>query len=185
MTTASKMERKLHLVSADAEAVTTLRVAIATGCRGAADVPFGQAVTFAIYDVGPARSDLVAMIEFAAVPRRCAAANDNPDDCEFRIDARMEALAGCHVIFARRIGDVAVTAAMKRHIHPIELARDEPVGDLLQRCETMLASSPPPWVRRILNSAAESTGSRHEEGAAATQSGVTSELCLASSCLGR
>ena len=99
--------------------------------------------------MAPQANEQVGVVELAATPRKCAAANDNPDDCQRRIEARLEALAGCHVIFARQIGDVAAAAAMKRRIHPIEMARDEPIAALLARCQAMLSANPPPWLRRI------------------------------------
>ncbi|MBK8175091.1 MAG: hypothetical protein IPK66_07460 [Rhodospirillales bacterium] len=84
------------------------------------------------------------------MPRKCAADNDNPDDCDDRFEARIGALSGCQMIFARELGDIAVAAAMKARIHPIELVREEAISALISRCQTMMATNPPPWLRHVI-----------------------------------
>lgn len=151
MTVVHQAERRLRVVH-DGEQAVVLRIAIATRNNELADVPFGRTPMFAVYEVGLDASSLRELIEFAVPPLRCAADNDNPDDCEDRLEARIAALAGCQVLFARCIGEAATAAAMKAHIHPIELARDETVVALLRRCQAMLATKPPPWLRRAAGS---------------------------------
>ncbi|QNT70287.1 NifB/NifX family molybdenum-iron cluster-binding protein [Defluviicoccus vanus] len=160
MTVAHQTERRLRVVC-DGEQAAVLRIAIATRNNELADVPFGRTPMFAVYEVGLDASSLRELIEFAVPPHRCAADNDNPDDCEGRLDARIAALAGCQVLFARCIGEAATAAAMKAHIHPIELARNETVVALLRRCQAMLATNPPPWLRRAVGSPGAIAGARN------------------------
>lgn len=148
-----KAERKLRLVEAGVENQRTLRIAVATRGHGFVDESFGRTTMFAIYEVAADASRLVELVQFAPIPRKCDAANDNPDDCEHGIEARIAALGTCHLIFARAIGDVAAASVMKGHMHPIKVARDEPIEALLGRCRAMLATNPPPWVRRIIAAA--------------------------------
>ena len=149
-------ERRLRLIDVAATDGAALRIAVATQSNRSVDETFGRATLFAIYDVSVDACRLVELLEFAVQPRRCDdAANDNPDDCEDRVAARIAALAGCHLIFARRIGDIAVAAAMKSNIHPVELARDEPITALLDRCRAMLAGNPPPWLRHVVGTPAD------------------------------
>lgn len=144
-------QRRLRLIDAAGSGRAALRIAIATGKTGLVDATFGRATLFAVYDVERDTCQLVELIQFPRPPHTCSdAANDNPDDCEERVDARIRELAGCHVVFARRIGDVAAASAMKNNIHPIEVAKDEPITALLDRCRAMLAGNPPPWLRRIV-----------------------------------
>lgn len=148
-------ERRLRLIDTSAGDRVSMRIAIATRNNRLADETFGRTTLFAVYEVAADASQLVELIEFAQRPCKCSdVANDNPDDCEARVKARIAALDGCQVVFARRIGDVAVAAAMKHNIHPVALARDEPIGALLSRCQAMLAGNPPPWLRRIIGAAA-------------------------------
>lgn len=144
----TKPERKIRIVGSEDDTKGTLRVAIATGGNGVVDASFGRATMFAVYEVAIETSQLVEFIQFAPLPRKCSAANDNPDECQHRIDARIAAIDTCHLIFARRIGDVAAASAIKSGIHPIAVPRDEPIPALLGRCQTMLATNPPPWLRR-------------------------------------
>lgn len=145
--------RRLRLVDAASPKEPTLRIGVATSGRGVADGAFGRAPMFAIYQVGADASCLVEVLEFTAQPRRCAADNDNPNDCDDRLAARIAALSGCQVVFARQMGDAAAAAAMKAHVHPVELTWDEPIAALLRRCQSMLATNPPPWLRRAAGAA--------------------------------
>lgn len=170
--------RLLRLVDDGFEAGGGLRMAVATHDLRQVSEPFGRTVLLAVYDVFVGSSELVAVIEFAPVPQRCTAANDNPEDCESRISARLDALPGCHVLVAREIGDVAAAAAMKRRIHPIELTRAEPIAALIARCQRMLASNPPPWLRRLMTASGgglEHLDPEHEDPEAGA------ELCGSSS----
>ncbi len=145
--------RSLRLIPSHAEDGGRLRVAIATRGSQTVNEPFGRAEAFTVYDVSADASELVAIVEFPPVCRPCAAANDNPDDCPDRIEARVAALTGCHVLFTRAIGDSAAARAMRNNIHPLVIGRDETVGTLIGRCQAMLAGNPPPWVRRIVGTA--------------------------------
>lgn len=142
--------RALKLVPGHAAPGGCLRVAFATSGARMADESFGRAPTFSIYDVAADGADLVGIVEFDPVTPPCRAANDNPDDCPDRVGARLLALAGCHVLFARAIGDAAASRALGHDIHPLVVPRDEPISTLIGRCMAMLGSNPPPWVRRIV-----------------------------------
>lgn len=148
----TKPERKIRVVGSQGDTRAMLRVAIATGGDGVVDGSFGRATVFAIYEVATEASQLIELVQFAPLPHNCSAANDNPDECQHRIDARIAAIDGCHLIFARRIGDIAAASAIKSGIHPIAVSRDEPIPALLGRCQTMLATNPPPWLRRGIGS---------------------------------
>lgn len=157
--------RRLRLIDAASDDRTTLRIAIATSNTGLIDATFGRATFFAVYQVAHDESQLVELIQFAPPPHACSdAANDNPDDCEERVAARIRELAGCHVVFARRIGDIATASAMKNNIHPIEVAKDEPISALLSRCRAMLADNPPPWLRRIVGAMPEALEPQDDAG---------------------
>lgn len=142
--------RTLRLISSHTAAGGRLRVAIATRGSQAINEPFGRAQAFSIYDITADASELVAIVEFPMVCRPCAAANYNPDDCPDRIESRIDALTGCHVLFTQAIGDNAAACAIRNNIHPLVIARDETVAALIHRCQAMLVGNPPPWVRRII-----------------------------------
>lgn len=147
--------RAIRLVDPGGEPRTAVRVAIATGGSGLVDASLGRTTRLAIYEVAADESRLVELVEFPPMPRKCFAANDNPEECEGLVAVRMAAIDACHLVFARRIGDIAATSAMKRGIHPIAVPRDEPITALLARCQAMLATNPPPWLRKAIGAAAQ------------------------------
>lgn len=155
--------RSLRLISLGLDDESILRVAVATAGSGFVDETFGRTTMFAIYEVATDTSRLAEVIQFDPLPRKCDTANDNPDDCEQRVAARMSALATCQLVFARRIGDVAAALAMKNRIHPITLTRDEAIPDLLTRCRAMLANNPPRWLRRATGADIEAGVTAHTE----------------------
>lgn len=170
-----KTERAIRLVDPCGERRTAVRVAIATGGSGLVDAPLGRTPRLAIYEVAADESRLVGLVEFSPMPRKCMAANDNPDKCEGRVAMRMAAIDACHLVFARRIGDIAATSAMKRGIHPIAVPRDEPIATLLARCQAMLATNPPPWLRKAIAAAGHlSTRPERTEAAGIVRHGTIS-----------
>lgn len=146
--------RELRLVKCQETLDMRLRVAIATEDLQAVNAPFGRTAAFAIFEVAAEKSELVACIEFEAPPIRRAAANDNPDGCTPRLEARFEALEGCHVLFVSEISDLAAGRAMRRNIHPLVVPERPSIASLLSRCQAMLATNPPPWLRRVVSGGA-------------------------------
>ena len=51
------------------------------------------------------------------------------------------------------IGGPAAARIVGNKIHPVKLPRAEPISDILERVRTMLNGTPPPWLRKALNSA--------------------------------
>lgn len=142
--------RALRLVASPSAPQSRLRVAVATRDTRHANAPFGRAPGFVIYDVTAGSSCLVERIAFDPTFRLSVTANDNIDKCLPRLDARVAALAGCHLLFACAIGECAAARIMAAGIHPLVVTRGEPIAALLGRCQAMLAEKPAPWVRRMM-----------------------------------
>ena len=52
-------------------------------------------------------------------------------------------------------GGPAAARVVNARIHPIKVTSDEPIGDVLTRCQTMLRGNPPPWLRKVLQAGGE------------------------------
>ena len=127
-----------------------MRVAIATRDMKSLNAHFGSAPRFAVYDVTADGWDFVAAVVF----------DDNSDESgahksegEDRITPKVEALAGCHLLFCLAIGGPSAAKVVAARIHPIKTPQAAPIPEVLERTRAMLAGSPPPWLRKVLASA--------------------------------
>jgi nitrogen fixation protein NifX len=148
--------RRLQLVGIEDEqakgppAPGVVRVAIATRDMKGLNAHFGSAPRFAVYDVTKDGWDFVEAVAF----------DDNSDESgahksegEDRITPKVEALAGCHLLFCLAIGGPSAAKVVAARIHPIKTPQAAPIPEVLERTRAMLAGSPPPWLRKVLANA--------------------------------
>lgn len=142
--------RRLRLIDTEETmsnpAEKPLRVAIATQDMARLNAHFGSAKTFAIYDVTPTTSAFVEAVGFDDVADE-SGSHSALDD---RITPKVDALNGCNLLFVLAIGGPAAAKVVRANVHPIKVKEPEPIADVLARVQTMLAGSPPPWLRKIL-----------------------------------
>ncbi len=153
--------RRLQLVGVEDEPAKgppgpgVVRVAIATRDMKGLNAHFGSAPRFAVYDVTKDGWDFVEAVAF----------DDNSDESgahksegEDRITPKVEALAGCHLLFCLAIGGPSAAKVVAARIHPIKTPQASPIPEVLERTRAMLAGSPPPWLRKVLASAGVGPG---------------------------
>ena len=131
-----------------------MKVAIATQDLKTVDAHFAGARTMAIYEVSAEGSRLLEAIRFDQASNQDGVHGD-PDDGDDRLSARLEAIRGCQLLFVRAIGGPAAARVVNARIHPIKVTFDEPIGEVLGRCQTMLKGNPPPWLRKVLQAGRE------------------------------
>lgn len=127
-----------------------IRIAIATQDMKGLNAHFGSARKFAIYDVTTATSRFVSVAAFDEVSEEDGKHKDDGDD---RITPKVDALAGVHLLFVRAIGGPAAAKVVRAGIHPVKIADPQPIESVIARVQSMLAGSPPPWLRKILGQA--------------------------------
>ena len=142
------MSRTLRLVDSDAPAPgeTPLRIAIATNDLENLNAHFGSAKKFAVYEVWKTGARFVEAHEFGKFTEE-KGSHDSQDD---KITPKIEALAGCSLLFALAIGGPSAAKVVKAGIHPIKRKDPEPIADVLAQTRTMLNGTPPPFLRKIL-----------------------------------
>lgn len=161
MTATAMAPRRLRLVAAgdgtaqDRQATQpgcaqkggTMKVAFATQDMKTVDAHFAGAKTLAIYDVSADAHRFVEAVQFTSTSRQDGVHGDDMDD---RVTPRVEALAGCALLFVTAIGGPAAAQVVKARVHPIKVPQPESIEGLLDRVKTMLQGTPPPWLRKIL-----------------------------------
>lgn len=146
--------RRLSLVDTDASTVAaplpgSVRVAIASTDLKGLNAHFGSAPKFAVYDVTPSGWSFVEAVEFEGNTEGDGTHRTDGDD---RITPKVDALTGCHLLFCLAIGGPAAAKAVAQRIHPIK-AQQAPIDDVLEKVRAMLTGSPPPWLRKVLQTA--------------------------------
>lgn len=124
-----------------------MKIAFATQDLKTLDAHFGGARNFAIYDVSETETRFVEAVQFSAASKEDGVHHDSED----RIASRVEALKGCTLLFVQAIGGPAAAKVVNARIHPIKVAQPEPITALLDRVQTMLRGTPPPWLRKVLH----------------------------------
>jgi nitrogen fixation protein NifX len=148
--------RRLQLVGIEDDpakgppAPGVVRVAIATRDMKGLNAHFGSAPRFAVYDVTAHGWDFVEAVAFDDNSDESGAHRNEGED---RITPKVEALAGCHLLFCLAIGGPSAAKVVAARIHPIKTPQASPIPEVLERTRAMLAGSPPPWLRRVLAAA--------------------------------
>jgi nitrogen fixation protein NifX len=147
--------RRLSLVDTDEATPPSrpsgaVRVAIATRDMKSLNAHFGSTPRFAVYDVSPAGWTFVEALAFDELADETGAHKTDGDD---RIGPKVEALAGCHLLFCLAIGGPSAARVVAARIHPIKVPAEAAIDDVLERTRLMLQGNPPPWLRKVLSEA--------------------------------
>lgn len=119
-----------------------MKVAFATENLQTVDAHFGWASKIAIHEVTPQGHRLLEVVQFNG-----QMAEDGSED---KLLPKLEAIRDCAILYVAAIGGSAAAKVVNLRVHPIKVAQPEPIADLLQKLQTVLAGTPPPWLRKAL-----------------------------------
>jgi len=132
----------------DADAPGALRIAFATQDLHRVDSHFGSAPAIAIYEVAPSGYRFIEAVQFDSVSNQDGQHGDDGDD---RVGAKIEAVAGCAMLFSLAIGGAAAARVVNSGVYPLKLPACEPIAEVIGRVQAMLRGTPPPWLRKLLH----------------------------------
>lgn len=119
-----------------------MRVAFASEDGVHIDAHFGRSKRMFFYEVGPGGYRFESELQFLEM--------DEGIEAESRLDAKVEALKGCAIVYMAQIGPSAAARLVSRRIHPIKAKETDLIEEAAQRLTAMLGTNPPPWIRKIL-----------------------------------
>jgi nitrogen fixation protein NifX len=119
-----------------------LTTAFATADGVHVDTHFGRCARFDIYDV---TAESVQLREIRSV-----AANET-DNEDHRLQARIDALTGCALVCVASIGPAAAARVVRARVHPLKSDPSTTIASVLDRLQTVLQGTPPPWLRKLQN----------------------------------
>jgi nitrogen fixation protein NifX len=119
-----------------------MKVAFATESLHAVDAHFGWASKIAVHEVTPQGHRLLEVFQFKG-----EMAEDGSED---KLLPKLDAIRDCAILYVAAIGGSAAAKVVNLKVHPIKVTQPEPIADLLQKLQTVLAGTPPPWLRKAL-----------------------------------
>lgn len=127
-----------------------MKIAFATQDLRTVDAHFAGARAFAVYEVGPEQRRFVEAVTFEQTSKQDGVHAEEGED---RITPRVDAIRGCTLLFVQAIGGPAAAKVVNAKIMPMKLSVPEPIETVIDRVQTMLKGTPPPWLRKALLSA--------------------------------
>jgi nitrogen fixation protein NifX len=104
---------------------------------------FGWAKQIAVYEVTAESHEFVENLEFAG--------DLQEDGNEDKLLPKLEALAGCTIVYVSAIGGSAAARLINNRITPIKAQSEtDCITDVLDKMVQTLKGNPPPWLRKAL-----------------------------------
>ncbi|AHY57024.1 nitrogen fixation protein NifX [Bradyrhizobium huanghuaihaiense] len=119
-----------------------MKVAFATQDLRRVDAHFGWAKNIAIYDVAPSGHVFLKAIEFEG--------DLEEDGSGDKLAPKIQAIKDCAILYVAAIGGAAAARVVASKIHPIKVSKPESIHVLLEKLESVLKGTPPPWLRKVL-----------------------------------
>ncbi len=124
-----------------------MKIAFATQDLRRVDAHFGWAKNIAIYEISPEGHRLVEALQFDG--------DLQEDGNEDKLTPKLNAIADCAILYVAAIGGSGAARVVAKKIHPIKVAQPEDIAEILGKLQTVLAGTPPPWLRKALMKGAD------------------------------
>ena len=129
-----------------------MKVAFATTDGLNVNEHFGRAGMFAIYEMTEEGSQFMELRKFFDGPDR--AIMDSKDQGQLhddRVQAKVDRLADCKLIYLMEIGGPSAARLVKKGIMPMKVKEEVSIESALDQLRETIAKSPPPWLRKAMN----------------------------------
>ena len=118
-----------------------LRLAFASDDRATVNQHFGAAVGFAIHAFDGERWQLVERAEFPP---------ETIDGNEYKLPAKIAALAGCAAVYCLAAGGSAVKQLLAAGVQPVRLDDEAEIESILKQVSAAVRDGGIPWVDKAL-----------------------------------
>jgi nitrogen fixation protein NifX len=120
-----------------------MKVAFTTSDRIHINAHFGWAKEIDVYEVTTEGYQFVDTLTFKGELKE--------DGNEDKLIPKIEALAGCTIIYVSAIGGSAAARLIRKRITPIKArSEEEEIAEVLGKLVLTLQGNPPPWLRKAL-----------------------------------
>ena len=119
-----------------------MKIAFATQDKERVDAHFGWAKCIVVYEVSPEGHHFVESFEFGDTLEE--------DGDEDKLAPKLEAVKDCAILYVAAIGGSGAARVVAMKIHPIKVPQPESIAEILDKLQTVLKGTPPPWLRKAL-----------------------------------
>ncbi len=130
-----------------------MKIAFATTDGVNVDEHFGRAGKFAVYELTREGYRFVEMRKFAE--GRDSAIEETKGKGkihEDRVQSKVERLADCKIIYLTDIGGPSAARLARKGMMPVKVKEVIAIEEALKKLLESVKTSPPPWLRKALNS---------------------------------
>jgi nitrogen fixation protein NifX len=120
-----------------------MKVAFTTSDRIHINAHFGWAKEIDVYEVSTEGYQFVDTLSFKGDLKE--------DGNEDKLVPKIEALAGCTIVYVSAIGGSAAARLIRKRVTPIKArSEEEEIAEVLGKLVLTLQGNPPPWLRKAL-----------------------------------
>jgi len=125
----------------DGDMPGSVRIACASNDGINVDGHFGSCSQFMVYQVSGDEARLIDVRN-----------TDIPDNLEVddKNVFRAELIKDCQVLYVASVGGPAAAKIVKLGIHPIKLSGVDPVKEIIEQLQSVIAGTPPPWLAKVM-----------------------------------
>jgi nitrogen fixation protein NifX len=125
----------------DGDMPGSVRIACASNDGINVDGHFGSCSQFMIYQVSADEARLIDVRN-----------TDIPGDLdvEDKNVFRAELIQDCQVLYIASVGGPAAAKIVKLGIHPIKLSAIDPIKEVVDQLQNVIAGTPPPWLAKVM-----------------------------------
>ena len=129
-----------------------MKIAFATTDEKNVDEHFGRAGKFVVYEVNGAGSRYLETRTFAdGEDRAVTSTKDMGQAHEDAVQAKVEKLADCRLIYLTEIGGPSAARLVSKGIMPMKVKESGPIEKEVERLLALIRTSPPPWLKKAIN----------------------------------
>ena len=119
-----------------------MKIAFATQDKESVNAHFGWAKHILVYEMSPEGYSFVQSFDFGDKLQE--------DGDEDKLAPKLDAIHDCAILYVAAIGGSGAARVVASKIHPIKVPQPESIAEILDKLQTVLKGTPPPWLRKAL-----------------------------------
>jgi nitrogen fixation protein NifX len=119
-----------------------MKIAFATQDKERVDAHFGWAKSIVVHEIGPEGHHFIESFDFGDKLEE--------DGDEDKLAPKLEAIKDVAILYVAAIGGSGAARVVAMKIHPIKVPQPESIAEILDKLQTVLKGTPPPWLRKAL-----------------------------------
>jgi nitrogen fixation protein NifX len=133
-----------------------MKIAFATTDGTNINEHFGRAGMFAVYEMTGSGHRFLEMRKFAdSMDKSVTDTRDQGPLHDNAVQNKVDRLSDCKLVYLTEIGGPSAARLIKRGMMPMKMKEPLSIENALLQLEETIRKSPPPWLRKAMNSSAE------------------------------